>query len=444
MVYSMGNESIFYKFLNNTFWLILQNVYSMVLSLVVGSLSARYLGPSNYGLIGYGVSIINIFITLSRLGLDSIVVNEVIVNPEKKSGYLGTAIVLRLFVSVLSVICILVIVIILEPNNHLLISITFFQSFEIIFRVYEVFNYWFQAELKSKFFVIVSMIALTVTSIWRIVLLKVGADVQLFALSTSIQAFAILVLTGSIFLRVHYGSLSFSLQNARYLLGKSYHFIISSIAISLYMQMDRVMLGKMVSKEVVGYYTAASTISTLWIFIPNAIINSARPLILSVRNSNLLEYIKRIKILYLSITLIVLFVGVCICLFGKYAILLLFGESYIEAVPVVNVLVWAAGVSMIGSCRSIWLIAENKGHYEKNILVLGAILNFFINYIGIKIMGLYGAALATLISQIFVVFLAPTLFKSIRQFLNMYIMSFRMMKELINIIKYRLVINKNR
>ena len=49
------------KFISNSGWMMGQQIYSMIISLVVGSLSARYLGPSNYGLINYGASIISFF-----------------------------------------------------------------------------------------------------------------------------------------------------------------------------------------------------------------------------------------------------------------------------------------------------------------------------------------------------------------------------------------------
>ena len=41
----------------NAMWLIGGKVIQMILSLFVGVISARYLGPSNYGLISYGVAL---------------------------------------------------------------------------------------------------------------------------------------------------------------------------------------------------------------------------------------------------------------------------------------------------------------------------------------------------------------------------------------------------
>ena len=82
------------KFIANTNWLLFKNIYSMLLSLVVGSLSVRYLGPSNYGLIGYGTSLVSLFNAISQLGLNSIIMSELLRKPEEKGKTLGTALVM--------------------------------------------------------------------------------------------------------------------------------------------------------------------------------------------------------------------------------------------------------------------------------------------------------------------------------------------------------------
>ena len=64
------------KFASNFGWMMGQQIYNMLISLVVGSLSARYLGPSNYGLLNYSASILSFFTIISKLGLESVVINE--------------------------------------------------------------------------------------------------------------------------------------------------------------------------------------------------------------------------------------------------------------------------------------------------------------------------------------------------------------------------------
>ena len=96
----MGGNSK--RILSNSIWVIVQHVYSMLTSLTIVALIARHLGPSDYGLINYCASLISMFTTLAGLGLDNLIVSEIIRNPGKEGGYLGSALVMRLIASVVS------------------------------------------------------------------------------------------------------------------------------------------------------------------------------------------------------------------------------------------------------------------------------------------------------------------------------------------------------
>ena len=49
------------RFVSNTMWDIGGKVFQMFLTLIVGMLTARYLGPSNYGIIGETASYVSFF-----------------------------------------------------------------------------------------------------------------------------------------------------------------------------------------------------------------------------------------------------------------------------------------------------------------------------------------------------------------------------------------------
>lgn len=155
---------------------------------MVGSLSARYLGPSNYGLLNYGTSLISFFNTVSTLGFASTLAVEMVMDRDHTGKILGSAVVFRFITSVLSYIGIFLLVQILEPHNQLLKVVTMLQAIAVILNTYEVFLYWFQMRLEMRMVTIASMIALTVTAIWRITLLAKQASIQFFALSNSITA----------------------------------------------------------------------------------------------------------------------------------------------------------------------------------------------------------------------------------------------------------------
>ena len=176
------------QFVTNINWLIFQNIYSMGLSLIVGALSARYLEPANYGLIGYGASLVNLFASVSQLGLDSILVNEIVTNPDKKGTIIGTALCMRLPASAVSFLCILIMVAVVEPGNVLLWIITALQAFAVICRGYELLNSWFLSELNSKYYVMANIAGQTAVSVWKLMLIAGGASVLWFGASTTVQA----------------------------------------------------------------------------------------------------------------------------------------------------------------------------------------------------------------------------------------------------------------
>ena len=431
MTQGKEEKSIAKKFIGNSGWMIGQQLYNMILQVVVGSLSARYLGPSNYGLINYGASIISFFSIVCRLGLDGVIINEMIKKPEKRGSYLGSALVMRCSASIASLFCIMAIVRVLEPNNTTLYVITLLQAFAVILQSYEVFTYWFQLNLKMKYVSIATMIAQTVVGAWRITLLATKASVYFFVLSSSIQY---LVCGGVViycFMREHNSlKLTYSKDDALYLIRGSYHFIISGLAVTFYSQIDKIMIGKFLDTSEVGIYTAAAAIATLWEFVPKALIDSARPLIIELREKDYDKYIRRFQQLLLAITVLSGVVGMGVTLLGKIAILVLYGKQYLEATAPLGILIWSTGFAMIGTARGVWIVAEGFNKYTKCFVLIGAAVNFTLNLIFIPIMGITGASITTLISQITVAFVSPLLFKKSRHFDAIYIGCFSQFREL--------------
>ena len=86
---------------NNAKWIIICKIAQSILQLIVGMISARYLGPSNYGLISYAGSVVAFALPLMKLGFDAILVHELVENPDKEGEIMGTSLFLNLFSSVL-------------------------------------------------------------------------------------------------------------------------------------------------------------------------------------------------------------------------------------------------------------------------------------------------------------------------------------------------------
>ncbi len=423
------------KFIESTTWVLAQNIFSMIVSLVIGSLSARYLGPSNYGLLNYGNSIISFFLSLSSLGISSILVVEMIKKPEKQGAYIGTSIFLRFITSLISFILIWMIVRMLEPGNRLLMTITLLQSTILFFNIYEILLCWFQMKLTMKYVSIATMVSLVLTGAWKIFLLATNQSVELFALNSSVSSLVTGIIVFLYFMRDAHPKMTVDLEAGRHLFENSRHFMISDIAILIYTQLDRIMLGKLVSAEATGLYSSASAIAYMWQFVPYALINSARPILLEKLQKDKEEFNRNYKVLLLGITVVCVMFSLGIMAFGKMIIMILYGPQYIEANTSLWVLVWASTFAMIGTARSIWIVGNDLNRFVTFYTVCGAITNIVLNFILIPLLGINGAALSTLASQFVVAMVAPTFIKETREFIHIYLGSFSSYKELIGITK---------
>ena len=414
------------KILSNSVWVIIHHLYSMLTSLTVVALIARHLGPSDYGMINYCTSVISIFTTLAGLGLDNVIVSEIIRNPGKKGGYLGTSVAMRLFASFVSYPLVLGVIALINPGNRLLLIVAALQGIGMIFQTYEVLIYWFRIELKMKYVSIAMICAITVTSIFRIILLIKKATVSWFALSLSVQSLVAAVIIAAFFLKKTDVRLTSGKADAKDLLKLSYNCIISSMSIIIYMHADKIILEKMTDTSHVGIYSAAVMLATCWQFIPMALIDSARPVVLEARKVSRERYLDRFKMVMAGANLISFIFALLMSCLGWIFINFIYGSEYQDAFVPLILLSWASFIAIAGYSRSIWITGEGYYRYDKWFTVTAAVIDIILDILLIWKLGMAGAALATLITYIYEVFIVPLLFKETRPFTGMYLQSFRM------------------
>lgn len=427
------------SFIKNSGWMVFSRIYQMIFSLIVGSLTARYLGPGNYGIINYGLSYINIFNTICSLGLEGVIVKRVINNPDEEGKLIGTSIFLRCVASILSIIS-LVIFFNVTNSDEVTKIVVLIQSISLIFNIYEIIELCLQAKLMSKYATIAKCIAITCVGIWKILMLSLNVSVEFFAYTTIIESGVTLLVLIISYIKVKGPKIKLELGLTKKILLEGSQFLLSSICIIIYTRMDKIMLGAFIDNASVGMYSAALTISELWQFIPMAIINSSRPLLLQYKKEDEEKYIDRVKLVYSIIIFMGLVVGIGIMFFGKLAIKILYGQEYLAAFLPLSILVWASMFAVLGSARTTWLITENKEKYLKIFVLIGAIVNLLLNYLLIEKFTIIGVAIATLTAQIVVSIVAPLIFKETREST---IHIFKAMNPIPIIRKYKLKSNKN-
>lgn len=402
------------KVAKNASWLITGRVIQMVLSFFVGLLTARYLGPGNYGLISYAGTYTTFFASLCTLGINSIIVKNFIDYPEEEGMTLCTAIILRAASSIASLIAIVGISFIADKGEPITQMVVFLCGIGMVFQIFDTYNYWFQAKLQSKFSAIATLVAYISVSLYRIILLVLKKNVAWFALASSID-YAVLACFLAIAYKKNSGPIfHFSWTKAKQLLKESYNFILSGLMVSIYGSTDRFMLKQMIGEESVGYYATALTLCNMWVFVLSAIIDSLTPPIMQAHNENIDTYNKRNKQLYMIVFYISVFVSICFMIFGKLAIRILYGEAYIGAAMPLSIITWYTAFSYLGVARNAWIVCEHKQLYLKYLYLGAAITNVLINVVLIPRWGASGAAMASLLTQINTILVFPAFIKDLR------------------------------
>ena len=402
------------RFFSNVIWDMGGKVFQMILTLIVGMLTARYLGPSNYGVIGETASYVSFFSVICQLGFNSTAVKEIMDNKEREGEILGTSIFFRVCTSLISTVAITCLLYILKDGDKVIVWVAFLQSLSLIFQSFEMIHYWYQSRLETHVSVKIQSFAYVIMAVYKIALLALGKSVHWFAFSNALEMAVVAIALLFIYGRGEGKRLTVSLSAGKEMLKRSYHFILSGLMVTIYSEMDKIMLGEMLSEAAVGFYTAATKVSSMWSFVLIALINSSRPLIISSKNSSQELYVKQNKRLYAAVIWIGIAAGLGVTILGKWIIYFMYGDAYLPATSSLQISAWYTMFAMLGTARGIWIVCEEKAKYVKYYLGIGAVINIILNYLLIPGFGSGGAAAATLITQIFTAVLAPALFKETR------------------------------
>lgn len=390
------------KVVKNASWMIASKILQAVLALAINMLTARYLGPSNFGLIRYAASIVAFAIPIMQLGFPNILVQELTNYPEEEDKIVGTGLILNLISSFACLVGIFGFVSIANNGETETILVCVLFSTQLIFQAIELVQYWFQAKLLSKYFSIASFIAYVCASAYKFYLLFAGKSVIWFAAFNALDYGLVALILLIFYFKKYKKKISFSKEVGKRMFAKGKHYILSSLMVTIFAQTDVVMIKFMLGDYENGLYSSALTCATMSSFVFAAIIDSMRPVIFEAKKNNDEErYLLNIKRCYSIVIYLALLQSVAMTIFSSIILRIVCGEQYLEATNALQIVVWYTTFSYIGSVRNIWILGENKQKYLWIINLGGATMNVILNSFLIPSMGINGAALASLITQIF-------------------------------------------
>ena len=389
------------KIVDNIGWLFFDKILRMGVGLFVGVWIARYLGPEQFGLLSFATAFVGLFGAIATMGLQGIVVRDIVRDPWGKEETLGTAAVLQFLGGLIAYGLILATIFWLRADDALAKTIVAILGSMMLFKASEIAIYWFESQVLSKYTVWVQNSTFLIFAAIKIGLILQNAPLIAFALAMMAEALVVALLL-LLSLGLHgprLSRLTISFNRTKTIVTDSWPLLLSSIAVMIYMKIDQIMLGQMIGDEAVGIYSAAVRVSEVWYFVPMAIVASVFPAILEakIRNENL--YYDRLQRLYDLMVWLAIAVALPMTFLSKTIITLLFGDAYGQAGAVLSIHIWAAVFVFLGVASGKWFLAENRQILNLQRTVIGAVVNVGLNFLFIPLYGVLGAAVATILGQ---------------------------------------------
>jgi polysaccharide transporter, PST family len=410
----------------NTGWLFADRILRMGAGLFVGVWVARYLGAKQFGIFNYATAFVALFNPISTLGLNAVVIRNIVNDSSNKEQILGTTFCLKILGGIASLSLAVGCIYLFRPDDNLSVWLVAILATGGIFESFDSIDLLFQSQVQSKFTVVAKNTAFIIVTLLQVTLITMQAPLIAFAW-VKLADFGLGALGLTIAYRVKGYSMKlwrWSFPLAKNLLKESLPLILSGLTIMIYMRIDQIMLGEMVGDKAVGIYSAATRISEVWYFIPMAICSSVNPSIYAAKEKSEELYYRRIGQLLRVMTLSSIIVAVPMTFLSGTVIVMLFGSDYAEAGNILAIHVWASLFVFTGVGTSSWFVTEGLTHLSFRRTVMGAIINVVLNFFLIPVYGGVGAAIATVISQAVASFLSNAFHSKSRRIFKLQLKSF--------------------
>ena len=396
-----------------------EQVLRIISGVLVTIYVARHLGPDQFGVLSYILAISAFAIAIARLGMEAVLVRELVSNPQKKQELMGTAFWLMLISATTSYLLIALVIGATNETNEVKIyalivtSSTFFISLHSI-------DYFFQSKLKAKYSTICKVLALAIMSIVKLVLVSLNASLFWFVIASVLDH--VLLAIFLLLAMSHTHSLNFvrcfDRGSVAGMLRSAWPMVLSAIGLVILIRIDQIMIRNLLDLHQVGIYSAAIRIYEAWIVLPYILSVSLLPAIVKLRAGNSGNYHQRLTQLFSALMWLSIVAAILTTAVSEPLVLFAFGPGYAEASPVLSIVMWAAVFATMGSLSARYFNVE---HMEKKILsrtLIAAALNILLNIIAIPAYGIKGAAATTVLCLLFSNYAMDWLDKDLKKLLK--------------------------
>lgn len=191
---------------------------------------------------------------------------------------------------------------------------------------------------------------------------------------------------------------------ARSLLRKSLWLIPSGLCAVIYLEIDQIMVERMVGSAEAGLYAVAARLSEAWYVLPPIFVEAVFPILTRLRKNNMRAYERLLIMVMTGLSALAWGIAIIMMFVSPFLVPSIFGPEYAASADILVIHILAAPFVFVRAVMSKWLIIEDILKFSLITQAPAAIANIALNSALIPYYGGQGAAWATLLSYIFASF----------------------------------------
>jgi O-antigen/teichoic acid export membrane protein len=375
-------------------------VITYCVSIVTVSLTVRTLAPDAYGVWAAVSSYLGLFGVITEVGMTNAAMQRMAAEPERESEWLGALVSARMALSVIVTVACVVSIPLVLTSAHDTHTVAYILSVTILFAgpgaLMTVFQSRLRAGLALSFSVLQALIWLgIVISLWAS-----HASVITFAIAYTLLGGVIAVLQVGITRRLAHIQWRAGRRLWRPLLRVAIPLGVSSVLITLYFNVDSVMLLQIAGPREAGIYGAAYGFLGALTFLPAAVMSSFFPVLSARHRRDPARTRRLVQVAADSMGLITLPILAGAIALSDKIVRLLYGPGYERSGGVLPILMLALVSIGFGSLAGYMAPILNLQWRLALYSAAGAVATVALNLVLIPPYGAFGSAWVTVITEV--------------------------------------------
>jgi O-antigen/teichoic acid export membrane protein len=387
---------------SNGMWATVQQSASMAGNSVIAIILITVLPVDQFGVYSYALALCAFGMAIMNGGVSSLAIREFVSRPDEAGLIVSTVTVVRETLALVALV--LIWVVSLTSGDSSVVAASVVASASLFGRALDAPELWYRAKMMTHRAATIRLAITVAFFVARLAAITLAPDIWVF-----IALYVGEALVSGVGLVIRFAKdrdrpswSRATWREAWALTRSSWPLLLSGIANQVNLRADVVVIQILSGATSVAVYSAAARISELAYFVPVVFMNASLPVLLRHKNASDgdQKYNRMLQRSYDS----AFWTGVLIALgaFGAGAVLiqLFFGNEYQGAVGVLAIHVIACPFVFMAAVYSKWIVAEKLLWLSLWRHMAGAVINVGLCFIMIPILGLVGAAWATVVSYV--------------------------------------------